>query len=72
VSVVRAKATFEVPRLALSVEEAAASLGVSWDTFHERIEPEIRLVHLGRRKLVPVSELQRWLVESARLPFRDE
>jgi hypothetical protein len=45
---------------------------VSWDTFNAHVAPEIKMVHLGRRKLVPVSELQRWLVESARLPFRDE
>lgn len=50
----------EPPRLALSIQEACACLGVSGDTF-KSIEPEIRLVRLGRRKLVPVSELQRWL-----------
>ncbi len=53
------------PRLALSVEEACASLGVSWDTFHEQIEPEIKVVRLGRRKLVPVRELEAWLAKEA-------
>jgi hypothetical protein len=50
-----------VPRLALSIREACDALGVGWDFWHEQIEPEIRLVRLGRRKLVPVNELQIWL-----------
>lgn len=52
-----------VPRLALNVKEAAAALGVSWDTWREHIEPDIRLVRIGARKLVPVAELERWLSE---------
>ncbi len=54
-----------IPRLALSREEAAASLGVSVDTFEKYIEPSIRLVRLGRLRLVPVTELGRWLDEHA-------
>jgi excisionase family DNA binding protein len=53
------------PRIALSIEEACASLGVSWDTWREHIEPEIRLVRIGRRKLVPIAELERWCQEHA-------
>lgn len=53
-----------VPRLALTVEEACLSLGVSWDFWHEHIAPEIRLVRRGRRKMVPVAELDRWLEEN--------
>jgi excisionase family DNA binding protein len=53
------------PRVALTVEEACASLGVSWDTWRERIEPDIKLVRLGRRKLVPVAELERWSNDNA-------
>lgn len=49
------------PRLALSVEEACASLGVSWDTFHDQIEPEIKVVRIGRRKPLAMSTLQEWL-----------
>jgi hypothetical protein len=51
----------QTPALALSIEQACAALGVSWDTWKASIEPEVRLVRLGRRKLVPVTELQRWL-----------
>jgi excisionase family DNA binding protein len=49
------------PALALTVEQACASLGVSWDTWKAHIEPDIRVVRLGRRKLIAVTELQRWL-----------
>jgi hypothetical protein len=55
----------QAPALALTVEQAAAALSVSWDTWHKQIEPDVRIVRLGRRKLVPVSELQRWLDEHA-------
>jgi excisionase family DNA binding protein len=61
------------PALALTVREAAAALSVSYDTFHEQIEPELRIVRLGRRKLIPVAELQRWLEAHAEalLPLED-
>ncbi len=49
------------PTLALSVEQACEALGVSWDTWRAHIESDVRLVRLGRRKLIPVSELQAWL-----------
>jgi hypothetical protein len=52
-------------RLALSVNEACAALAVSWDFWHQHVEPEIRLVRRGRRKLIPVRELERWLDENA-------
>ncbi len=38
---------------------------VGWDLFHESIEPELRVVRIGRRKLIPVSELQAWLDRKA-------
>jgi len=49
------------PALALSVEQACDALGVSWDTWKEHIAPDMRIVRVGRRKLIAVSELQRWL-----------
>ena len=49
------------PALALSVEQACDALGVSWDTWKEHIAPDVRIVRIGRRKLIAVSELQRWL-----------
>jgi excisionase family DNA binding protein len=53
------------PRIALTVEEACASLGVSWDTWREHIESDVRLVRIGRRKLVPVAELEHWCEKNA-------
>ena len=54
-----------VPRLSLNVGEACLALGISWDLWREHIEPDIRLVRVGRRKLVAISELQRWLDANA-------
>jgi excisionase family DNA binding protein len=50
-----------VPRLGLSITEACEAIGVSWDTFHASIEPELRIVRIGRRKVIPTTELQAWL-----------
>jgi excisionase family DNA binding protein len=54
-----------IPRLALSPAEAAASLGCSRDYFDERVAPELRVVRRGRRVLVPIAELERWLDRNA-------
>ena len=50
-----------VPRLALSRAEAAESLSMSLDSFERYVQPDLRLVRRGKLRLVPVSELQRWL-----------
>jgi excisionase family DNA binding protein len=55
------------PRLALSPDEAAAALGVSRDFFDKHISGELRVVRRGRRKLVDVRELQRWLSDASSL-----
>lgn len=54
-----------IPRLALTREEAAASVGMSLDSFERHVQPTLRLVRLGRMRLVPISELERWLDEHA-------
>jgi excisionase family DNA binding protein len=53
------------PRLALSPSEAAEAIGVSRDFFDEHVRPELRIVRRGRRVLVPVRELERWLDREA-------
>ena len=53
------------PRLALSPDEAAAVLGVSRDYFDAHVINELRIVRRGRRILVALSELERWLERSA-------
>ena len=59
-------------RLALSPIEAASALGVSRDFFDQHVIPELRVVRRGRRRLVPVRELERWLDEQASLLLREE
>jgi hypothetical protein len=54
-----------VPRLSLKVEEACEALGVSWAVWKQHIEPDVRLVRIGARKLIPVVELERWLAVNA-------
>jgi hypothetical protein len=54
-----------IPRLALTREEAAAAIGMSLDSFERHVQPTLRLVRLGRMRLVPVAELDSWLSENA-------
>jgi excisionase family DNA binding protein len=54
-----------VPRLALTKAEAAASIGCSVDFFERHVQPELRVVRVGRLVQVPVRELERWLDEHA-------
>lgn len=56
-----------VPRLALSPNEASEALGVSRDFFDEHIAPELPIVRRGRRKLIAIRALERWLSEHAAL-----
>ena len=57
-------------RLALTPAEAAQALGVSRDFFDEHVLREIRVVRRGRRRLVPVRELERWLEQEAARPLQ--
>ncbi len=50
-----------VPRIALTRDEAATSLGMSIDSFERYVQPDIKLVRCGRLRLAPVSELERWV-----------
>jgi excisionase family DNA binding protein len=52
-------------RLALSPDEASSTLGVSRDYFDEHVRPELRVIRRGRRVLIAVRELERWLERSA-------
>ena len=54
-----------VPRVALSRQEAAASLGMSLDSFERHVQPELKLIRRGKLRLVPVVELERWAIENA-------
>jgi len=61
----RASILAEIPRVALTRDEAAASLGISVDTFERYVQPEIRMIRRGANRLVPVVELERWATASA-------
>ena len=52
-----------VNRLALSIAEAATVLGVSENSFRSAVMPEIEKLYVGRRVLVPVAALQRWVAD---------
>jgi hypothetical protein len=40
------------------------------DFFEENVAPELRLIRRGRKRLVPVVELERWVSASAGRPVR--
>ena len=54
-----------IPRLALTKAEAAEALGVSTDFFEDHVMRELRIVRRGRRRLIPLAELSRWLDANA-------
>lgn len=51
-------------RLALTIPEAAAALGVS-ERHLRRVLPELPHVHLGQRVVLPIDALRRWLEQRA-------
>lgn len=54
-----------VPRLALTPMEVPEALGISHDFFKDHVAHELRWVRRGSKKLVAVSELERWLADNA-------
>lgn len=54
-----------IRRLALNPEEAAAAIGVSRAFFFAAILPNLKVVRVGRKRLVPVPELEAWLAREA-------
>jgi excisionase family DNA binding protein len=56
----------KVPRVALSPAEAALSLGICERTITDLLTSgEIPSVRVGRRRLIPVRELRKWLTKRA-------
>jgi excisionase family DNA binding protein len=51
--------------------EAPQALGVSHDFFREHIAGELRWVRRGRKRLVAVAELERWLERNAARVFEE-
>ena len=54
-------ASSNVPRVALSRQEAALSLGMSLDAFERHVQPDLRLIRRGKLRLV--AELERGLAQ---------
>ena len=54
-----------IPRVSLTREEAAASLGIGLDSFERYVQPHVRMIRWGRLRLVPVAELERFVLEAA-------
>ena len=55
-----------VPRLALTVAEAATASAIGQKELYRRINAgDLRVVRLGRRIIVPVVELEKWLDREA-------
>jgi hypothetical protein len=52
--------TGPIPRVAVTREEAAAALGMSLDSFERYVQPYVRIIRLGRMRLVAVAELEDW------------
>lgn len=59
------KLAASIPRIALTPAEAAAAIGVGPDFFDEKVAPELRVIRRGRKRLVPVTELELWAAENA-------
>lgn len=72
VTVEAASRSRAVDRLAYSVGEAAAALGIGETCFREHVLPALRVVYVGRRPLIPRRELERYLEREARMPLADE
>lgn len=57
-----------VPRLALTLDEASQSIGISRRQLNDVLSAGMGfpVMRVGRRVLVPVDELRRWLAEESR------
>ena len=52
--------------------EAAATLGVSDETFDRWVRPHVRLVQLGRYFYVTVKELDKWAEQNSARSLRGD
>lgn len=52
--------------------EAAASLSLGPDAFAAEVQPHLRVVRVGRRVLVPVSEIEAWLAANSEPPMSEQ
>jgi excisionase family DNA binding protein len=55
------------PRLGLTVAEAAQAVGMSESSFKRHVQPELRIVRRGSLRIIPLSEVEKWLERNATL-----
>jgi hypothetical protein len=53
------------PRIALTKVEAATAIGVSVDYFESHVQRDLAVIREGRKVLIPVAELERWVLDRA-------
>ena len=60
------------PRICLTIEESAISVGLSTSAFRDHVLPHLRVIQAGSARLVPVRELDAWAdrMASMRAPER--
>lgn len=51
----------QVEPVSVTREIAARMVGVSLSTFERTIQPDLRIVRIGRVRLIPISELRAWV-----------
>jgi len=61
-----------IPRIALTPSEAAAAIGVGPDFFDANVAPQLRLIRRGRKRLIPVRELEQWVTENSEEPLMEQ
>ena len=59
------KTSSQVPRVALTREEAAQSLGIGVESFRLHVQPDLRVIRRGRIVLIPLCELEKWCETNA-------
>ena len=51
--------------MALRIDEAARAIGLGRTSFERYVMPHVKVLRRGRVRVVPVSELERWLEENS-------
>jgi len=51
--------------LLVNRREASQLCGMSIDSFRRHIEPDCRIIRVGSMRLIPISELEKWIDDRA-------
>jgi hypothetical protein len=62
---VKNEVSISMQPVCVSRETAAAALGMGITLFAEQVQPELKVVRVGSKVLIPTSELQRWVEQHA-------